>query len=516
MKAPAASNGHVEEDAGARTGPRPLSPLEHRLLVSTPPSDGDAEAAAIACALVGGDAVADRIHLLSGDDFYELRNRCAWESIRRTTARGAAPDVLIVLRDLESRGVLEAAGGNDRLAELAALPFTPANFSHYADRIRRLARQRAQIRIGAELVRAGYGEGATELRLAIEDLEALRADEPLVTASRFVRVADMNPDEHQVEWLVRGYLARGNTTLLHAIPKAGKSTFAYALVAALERGDSTFIDCASLGPCTTVILSEESTSAVLEKCQAFGIQRATVLTREKAYPRRSFAADMTDAIETARAMPDCGLLLVDVWRFWARLADKQENDSGATEAAFSEIRRAAAAGFAVLLLHHSRKGGGSDGESAAGTNGLPGGVDIEVEMKRFREGGTRGERTDDSPTSTRVLQARGRFRRIPEEVVIDFRDDRYVAVGAAVDARRALLEGSVLRALADARRWLTPQELKTEGRLGPHIDKIRAALADAHRTGKVQRAGGVKGAPVLYAALDVPLHAQPSRTAAAS
>src|SRR5204863_8743643 len=93
---------------------------------------------------------------------------------------------------------------------------------------------------------------------------------------KFVALADVlrhvpaGPD-----WLWEGYLARSVVTLLAGRPKAGKSTFLFALLAALTKG-RPFLGRPT-GRAGVALLSEERRDTLAEKARRFGLEEARTL-----------------------------------------------------------------------------------------------------------------------------------------------------------------------------------------------------------------------------------------------
>jgi hypothetical protein len=493
--------------------PQPSGPPDPNI-ARVPPHDLEAEQATLGSILLEESAIARVRPILSADDFYATKHRVLYEACLELHLANQPCDVLLVLRRLEDDGHLADVGGREYLEQLASCVPTSANAAHYAGLVREKSKKREQIRLGAELTRAGFnGEPADETTAsAFARLEVLRESFAARDDDVFRPIGSMTKEgQVLVDWLVRGYLARGSVSTLVALPKAGKTTFAYAMAAAIQRGDPEFAGCACTSKGTCVVLTEEDDGVLAETAALVGLDTATTvaMTRRKAFPRRPLAADVDLALRAARRAKDCVLVIVDTFRFWANLPPKAENDAGAVQAAFQEIARLAAAGYAVLLLHHTRKAGGEDGTAASGSNALVGAADIVMELSRFG-----GERRGQA----RTLRAWGRHQRIPPEAVIELRDGRYTYAGEAEHARDRLREQKVLQTLAEASRWLTDLEV-AEAAGGLREGACRAALRSLHAKGECQRTGrGGRGSPFLYASLNVPLHhsAKPQETGGAT
>jgi hypothetical protein len=467
-----------------------------------PPHDDEAEKALLGCLLLDPSQMSKVAPLLSAEDFYNHANRKVYLAALSLHFAGTPCEGLFIRRELEARGQLEDVGGASFLASLAIDGLTPTNAKHYATVVRECAAKR-------ELLNAAYGlaEHAKNGQPAIETAaEAGRALQAVVdTFSTRVHQDLFVPLEStmsEIPWIVRGYLARGSVTVLVGLPKAGKSTFAYAMAAAYQRGDTSFCDLACPEKGQVLVLSEEDDSVLGETWRAVGLDAATLpsITRRRAFPRRPLSVDIDLALKAAAAHGNIGLIVVDTWRFWSNLPPKAENDAGAVSQAYQQFARLAAAGYAVLILHHSRKAGGEDGTAAAGSNALTGSADVILELRRFGR---------DTKGTSRTISAFGRHQRIPAEVVVDLHDGKFRSIGDADSARDRLREDRVGATLASAGKWMTCDEIATE--TGMKSVSVPSVLKNLYAGNRIQRVGkGVRSSPFLYAALNVPIHTAPS------
>lgn len=477
---------------------------DHTTIGRTPPHDADAEAALLGSILLDSSRMAVVTPLLSCDDFYLTKNRRLYEACLALWSKGTPPDPVTVLTELRARGTLTDVGGRERLAEVVSIVPSAANADAYARIVREKAAKRDLIRSAFEIQSAAYNGEASEdtTASALAMLSKIRDDYAERVHSDLFRVLKESDVKNPgVDWLLRGYLARGSVTLLCALPKMGKTTFAYAMAAALARGDPSFVGLAIPGPCKTLVLTEEDDDVLLETWKAVGLDREAVLalTRRSAFPRRPLSVDVDLALKAAQGHGGIGLVVIDTWRFWANLPPKGENDAGAVSQAFQQIARLAAAGYAVLLIHHTRKAGGEDGIAAAGSNALTGSVDVLLELRRFGK---------DPSGAIRAVTATGRHQRIPPEKVVEWKDGLYADLGDAGEARDRSVDDRVLAALVAAQKWLTAEEVVALVEIKDAA--VRSSLKRLVAKHLIQVLGkGAKNSPRLHASLDVPLHNQP-------
>lgn len=469
--------------------------------VALPPHDEDAERALLGCLLMFPEdtlrgALSSRV---ACDDFYLRKHQVIWGAALKVRGSGAWPDVVAVKNCLTTDRRYEEAGGDEYLADLAMVaPATAANAGHYAKIVRTKADQRSLARLGYELGQFAHNGvlPIEAIQIASQRIELLRAEaQDTHVDSLFRSVDTLDASQNLVEWIVRGYAAVGATTILSGVPKGGKTTWVWGMLAALARGDSAFCGMAlPCGPTKSVMLTENPRAVVIEKRERFKVPPGMVyaLTMEDAFPRRPFSADMDAAMRVASKI-GAKIIVVDTWRFWANFGTGDENDAGAVSLRYSEIQRAAAAGFCVIVIHHVRKSGGEEGTATAGSNALTGAANIVIELYRF----------GDKDGNQRVLKAWGHYDRIPAELVIELKEDGYAGIGEADAARDQLAMQRAIGAVEGAQKWVTIDEVKVA--TGMNRDVVLEALRGAFALGKIQRIGtGFRGSPFLHADLNLP------------
>lgn len=205
-------------------------------------------------------------------------------------------------------------------------------------------------------------------------------------------VEELLADVPATEWLVDGLIPMHALSLLHAPPKAGKSTLLLGLLAALEAG-SPFCGQA-VRQAVTLFLTEEPRAAIAEKVRRFGLGGILTVTRPGAHGL-DWESIIEKAVEAA-LLQGAQVLIVDTLCGWAGLVGDEENSSGAVSAAIRPLREAVWGGLTVILIHHSNKRGGRGVQSIRGSSAIVGEVDACIEL---RGGGT----------NQRVLKCSGRY-----------------------------------------------------------------------------------------------------------
>jgi hypothetical protein len=236
------------------------------------------------------------------------------------------------------------------------------------------------------------------------------------------------------EWVVTGLAARGAITELSAKIKVGKSTLWASLVRSVLAGEP-FLD-RETARCPVVLLTEEREATVRALLGRAGIGASDdlyILTRHGA--RDMDWADIMAAAAAFATAREAGLLIVDTLPAWAGIVGDAENNAGDALAAMAPLAEAAAAGLAVLAVRHDRKGGGELGDSARGSSAYGGAADILLGLRRA-----------DTPghENRRQLVGVGRFDEVPETLVIELRDGRYVSLGDGADVERQEARAGIL------------------------------------------------------------------------
>jgi hypothetical protein len=335
----------------------------------------------------------------------------------------------------------------------------------------------------ADTVEATFERGMAEVRAASGR-----------SAPRFLSVAEVRAQAASVAstpFLVDQLLPVGSTSIWCGRPKSGKSTLALQLVGAVERGER-FLDRATTTT-PTVLATEEGASTLVEKLDAFKIERARIVTRAHLgafggdAPLRELIAAATAEALAAGAK----LLLVDTFAAWSKLGGDRENDSGEVLAALEPLGALAERGIAAVVLHHSRKSETLDpADAVRGSGALAGAFDLVFDLQR-------ADRSNAAATARKLaVLARSSAVDVPE-IALDFLDGRYVVVASGEEAVAAGIRRKILDVVRGAAGSLERDEVldRVGGKRGTVVREL-GKLVDG---GEVQRAGrGVKGDPFLY------------------
>ncbi|MBI4299113.1 MAG: AAA family ATPase [Chloroflexi bacterium] len=252
-------------------------------------------------------------------------------------------------------------------------------------------------------------------------------------------------------WIVDKLIAEGAITELDAKVKVGKTTFILAMVAALLQGEE-FLEFSTQST-PIVYLTEErppSFRAVLDRVGLTDEEKLHIVFKSEV---RNLEWPIVVSLAVRRAKEvGAGLLVVDTLARWAGLKDDSENNSGAAMEAMAPLEEAAAQGLAVLISRHDRKSGGEIGDSGRGSSAFSGISDIIITLRRAD---TKGH------PSRRQITGVGRFDGIPESLVVEWKDGKYLALGDRIDVERI-----------EAREKLLAGLPGSDDAPGPILDKL--------------------------------------------
>jgi replicative DNA helicase len=218
---------------------------------TVPPQSLEAEESVLGAMMLSPGAVDAVSELLEPGDFYRGSHARVFEAAVALHAAGEPVDAITVVDRLELLGTLDAAGGRQRIHELAALVPATANAAHYARIVRENATLRGLIRVGQEIQGLGW-DRAGEASDLVEQAETLvlgvararaRADVPPAgPAARafYVRLQELHEQGREIVGLPTGFgyldaltsgLQPGNLVIVAARPSMGKSALALSLLA---------------------------------------------------------------------------------------------------------------------------------------------------------------------------------------------------------------------------------------------------------------------------------------------
>jgi replicative DNA helicase len=137
-----------------------------------PPQDLGAERAVLGSVLIDNSSLGDIVLIVRSEDFYRGSHQVIFETVSDLFDRGDAVDVVILRDELNRKGLLEKAGGEESLHDLADAVPTAANAEYYAKIVKDLALRRSVIRECSLAIQQSY-EGDMQGRELLDYAESL-------------------------------------------------------------------------------------------------------------------------------------------------------------------------------------------------------------------------------------------------------------------------------------------------------------------------------------------------------
>ena len=247
--------------------------------------------------------------------------------------------------------------------------------------------------------------------LLTDDVVAPTPEESAAWAPLGIR--DLSARAPTVNWLWRGYLARGSVTLLTSQWKTGKTTLLSVLLSKMCAGGS--LGDREVASCRTGIVTEESPTHWRTRGEQldFGDQASFFCRPFAGKPTlREWRAFIEHLV---RIRNDQGLDLVVLDTLASFLPSGAENRADGILEAMRPLERLTSTGTGVLLIHHPKKGIVHAGQASRGSGALSGYCDIIAEMSCIP-----GARSEDR---RRRLFAYSRHQETPRELIIKLSAD---------------------------------------------------------------------------------------------
>jgi KaiC/GvpD/RAD55 family RecA-like ATPase len=233
--------------------------------------------------------------------------------------------------------------------------------------------------------------------------EAGRIFAPISVANLYDRTSD------EVVWLWHRMIPAGALVLLAAFMKAGKTTLAYALLAALLRG-GPFLDRETRQTRVLLLALEENLRDVKRKLLKFGVNReAGLFVQSRPVP--TAPSECAAVVEFIRER-DIGLVVVDTLaRCWPVWGVDNENDNARVAAALAPLLEICRdLNVTVLLLHHTGKLVEGFGREVRGAGAILALADQALLFDRYRAG----------DPCDRIIRVLGRYDESPAETIVRY------------------------------------------------------------------------------------------------
>lgn len=212
-----------------------------------PPQQVEAEQAVLGAMLISPDAVAEALEILEPDDFYRAAHQSIFRAMRDVYDAGNPVDVVTVAAALRTRDdALDAVGGAEYLADLAAAMPTALHVVQYAEIVREKALMRRIIAAATQIAEAGYAQEApaadvlADAERVILELGQFQRTRDFthisdVLQTTFERIEQLYESEGNITGVPTGYseldrmtsgFQKSDLIIVAARPSVGKTAFA--------------------------------------------------------------------------------------------------------------------------------------------------------------------------------------------------------------------------------------------------------------------------------------------------
>ncbi len=215
------------------------------LAAALPPQHIEAEQAVLGAMLMSPEAVIEALELLDAKDFYKRAHQIIFAAMRDLSERGQPVDVITVTAELQAtEGALDAIGGPQYIASLAASMPTALHLQHYATIIAEKSLLRRIIATATDIANAGYSgapaaDVLAEAERKIMELSQNRRVRDFthiseVLETTFERIEQLYANEGKLTGVPTGYsdldrmtsgFQKSDLIIVAARPSVGKTAF---------------------------------------------------------------------------------------------------------------------------------------------------------------------------------------------------------------------------------------------------------------------------------------------------
>jgi hypothetical protein len=176
----------------------------------------------------------------------------------------------------------------------------------------------------------------------------------------------------RIDYFVEQILAPERVTLLAAKPKAGKTTFAFGAVSAMQRG-VPFLGFATRAA-RVLYVSEQNRRTLQGQLRYYHPTQGMLKVVFPVYNPELSWSEVVGQVEALASQMQAEVIVFDTLNALAKVLD--ENAAAEMLQATAPLKALAAKGYAVLVVVHARKGAADIVDATRGSNALVGDADI--------------------------------------------------------------------------------------------------------------------------------------------
>jgi replicative DNA helicase len=202
--------------------------------------------------------------LLGAGEFFADQHATIYAACCDLADDGTRVDPVVLLGELERRGVAQKVGGAPFLHTLFAAPAVPSNVAHYAGMVREAAKRRRLTAVGTRLCQIAQDVTDLDDALSLAARESLSLDllieettdgpvEGLASWGEFLGQPDRVAD-----WIIPGLLERQDVVMILSTPGSGKSWLSRQLCLTVAAGVHPFKPAERIEPQRTLLIDLEN------------------------------------------------------------------------------------------------------------------------------------------------------------------------------------------------------------------------------------------------------------------
>lgn len=223
------------------------SPALQRIKTRVPPQSLDAEMAFLGSVMLRPESLYEVLDLVNETSYYSERHRVIFRAMMDLFQKSTPIDFLSLANRLKEKSEINAAGGEEYLAELANTVPSSANIKHYAEIVQKKHLMRKLIEASEYISRLGFDESG-ELEEILDSAEKkvfevtknfasndqFKAIKPLLFEA-FEQIEKLASSDHEVRGVPSGFQSidnllagfhKSDLIILAARPSVGKTAFA--------------------------------------------------------------------------------------------------------------------------------------------------------------------------------------------------------------------------------------------------------------------------------------------------